>query len=259
MTGSYKDIQILGTNDFHGRILPVGRRRRAGASVLSGAVKQLRADNPNTLFVAAGDLIGASTFESFIQDDKPTIDALNEAGLDVSAVGNHELDKGYDDLRNRVTAPYDPENNPLGGAEWRYIAANLKLKATGNPAVAGDLDPDGRRRQDRVRRRGHRGPAGAGIARPASRTCRSPTSSTRSTPRPRTCATTAPTWWSCWSTRARRPRAAPRRSSPTRTPLWGNITQNVSSDVDAIVSGHTHLPYNCSVPGRRVGRARAAR
>ena len=70
-------------------------------------MKQLRAANPNTVFAAAGDLIGASTFESFIQQDKPTIDALNEAGLEVSAVGNHELDQGYADLVNRVMAPYD--------------------------------------------------------------------------------------------------------------------------------------------------------
>ena len=48
--------------------------------MLAGAVKQLRAANPDTVFAAAGDLIGASTFESFIQKDKPTIDALNEAG-----------------------------------------------------------------------------------------------------------------------------------------------------------------------------------
>ena len=79
-------------------------------------MKQLRSQNPNTVFAAAGDLIGASTFESFIQKDKPTIDALNEAGLDVSAVGNHELDAGYDDLVNRVMAPYDATTNPLGGA-----------------------------------------------------------------------------------------------------------------------------------------------
>ena len=72
--------------------------------MLAGAVKQLRGENPNTVFAAAGDLIGASTFESFIQDDKPTIDALNEAGLEVSAVGNHEFDQGYDDLVNRVMA-----------------------------------------------------------------------------------------------------------------------------------------------------------
>ena len=92
-------------------------------------MKQLRGENPNTVFAAAGDLIGASTFESFIQNDKPTIDALNEAGLEVSAVGNHEFDPGYDDLVDRVMAPYDATTNPEGGAEWQYIAANVRSRA----------------------------------------------------------------------------------------------------------------------------------
>lgn len=117
------DIQILATNDFHGRIQANGAE--AGAAVLAGAVKQLEAQNPHTVFTAAGDLIGASTFESFIARDKPTIDALNSAGLDVSAVGNHEFDAGYDDLLHRVMAPYDPETNPYGGAAWEYIGANV--------------------------------------------------------------------------------------------------------------------------------------
>ncbi len=117
-------IQILATNDFHGRLAlsaPNG-----GAAVLSGAVKQLELANPNTVFAAAGDLIGASTFASFIQQDKPTIDVLNEAGLDVSAVGNHEFDKGFDDLKNRVIAPFDPVTNPFGGAAWEYLGANVR-------------------------------------------------------------------------------------------------------------------------------------
>jgi 5'-nucleotidase len=58
-------IQILATNDFHGRLVQESGTP-AGAAVLSGAVKQLGAEKPNTAFVAAGDLIGASTFESFI-------------------------------------------------------------------------------------------------------------------------------------------------------------------------------------------------
>ena len=29
---------------------------------------------------------------------------------------------------------------------------------------------------------------------------------------------------------------------------FGNIVNDVSADVDAIVSGHTHLAYNCSFP-----------
>ena len=80
------------------------------------------------MFAAAGDLIGASTFESFIANDKPTIDALNEAGLEVSAAGNHEFDRGYRDLVDRVMKPYDAETNPYGGADWQYIAANVRMR-----------------------------------------------------------------------------------------------------------------------------------
>ena len=128
-------VQILATNDFHGRLLPESGGV-AGAAVLAGAVKQLEAGNPNTVFAAAGDLIGASTFDSFIDRDKPTIDALNEADLDVSAVGNHELDQGYGDLVNRVIPDFDPTTNPQGGANWEYIAANLRLKSNNTHAVA---------------------------------------------------------------------------------------------------------------------------
>ena len=129
------DIQILATNDFHGRIANDPFSAAAGAAAMAGAVKSLRGSNPNTVFAAAGDLIGASTFESFIDNDKPTIDALNEAGLEVSAAGNHEFDQGYDDLVNRVMAPYHETTNPQGGAEWEYIAANVKLRANGADAL----------------------------------------------------------------------------------------------------------------------------
>ncbi|WP_460809953.1 bifunctional metallophosphatase/5'-nucleotidase [Nocardioides salsibiostraticola] len=129
------NVTLLATNDFHGRIQKDGSQ--AGAAILAGYVKQSRISNPNTIFAAAGDLIGASTFASFVAQDKPTIDALNEAGLDVSAVGNHEFDQGYDDLINRVMAPFDADTNPTGGAEWAYIGANVKMRASGDSA----LDP----------------------------------------------------------------------------------------------------------------------
>ena len=127
------DIQILATNDFHGRLLANGSE--AGAAQFAGAIAQLESTNPNTVFAAAGDLIGASTFDSFIQKDKPTLDALNAAGLDVSAAGNHEFDQGYNDLVNRVMAPFDATANPYGGAAWQYIAANVRKKAGGGYAL----------------------------------------------------------------------------------------------------------------------------
>ncbi len=112
-TSGVAEVQLLGANDYHGRLLRNGAE--GGAAILSGAVKQLRSENPNTVFMAAGDLIGASTFESFVAHDEPTIDVLNEAGLEVSSVGNHEFDQGYEDLAGRVQ----------DRADWEYLAANV--------------------------------------------------------------------------------------------------------------------------------------
>ncbi|NYF09484.1 2',3'-cyclic-nucleotide 2'-phosphodiesterase (5'-nucleotidase family)/putative cell wall-binding protein [Leifsonia sp. AK011] len=115
-------IDLLSINDFHGRLeasSPI-----AGAAVLAGMVDSYRAANPNTLFVGAGDLIGASTFTSFIQQDVPTIEALNVMGLDTSSFGNHEFDHGVDDVVDRI--------EPL--ADWDYLAANLYNKGTTTPA-----------------------------------------------------------------------------------------------------------------------------
>ncbi|WP_136055457.1 ExeM/NucH family extracellular endonuclease [Microbacterium sp. K24] len=117
-------IDVVTVNDFHGRIEADGAA--AGAAVLTGAVNQFRAENPNTIFAGAGDLIGASTFTSFINDDNPTIDALNAAGLDVSAAGNHEFDQGWEDLRDRVQ----------DRADWEYISSNVFVTETGEPALA---------------------------------------------------------------------------------------------------------------------------
>ena len=77
------DIDIIAMNDFHGRIEAgpapsPGGVSAAGAAVLSTMVDSYRSANVNTTFVAAGDLIGASTFTSFIQQDQPTIDAFTE-------------------------------------------------------------------------------------------------------------------------------------------------------------------------------------
>ena len=58
----------------------------------------------------------------------------------MSAVGNHEFDQGYDDLVNRVMAPYDATTNPYGGADWEYIAANVRMNGDNTHAARADLD-----------------------------------------------------------------------------------------------------------------------
>ncbi|MFC5929923.1 bifunctional metallophosphatase/5'-nucleotidase [Cryobacterium melibiosiphilum] len=121
------DIQVLGINDFHGRIEENKNNQEAGAAILAGAVAQLTRENKNTAFVSAGDNIGASTFTSFSQQDEPTIDALLAAGLDASVVGNHEFDMGWNDLDGRVTDSFGDPRYALG--------ANVYDKGTKNPAL----------------------------------------------------------------------------------------------------------------------------
>ncbi len=74
------------------------RRPQGGVEYLATYVRDLRATNRNTLFVSAGDLIGASPLISAAFHDEPTIEALNLMGLDYNGVGNHEFDEGIDEL-----------------------------------------------------------------------------------------------------------------------------------------------------------------
>jgi 2',3'-cyclic-nucleotide 2'-phosphodiesterase (5'-nucleotidase family) len=124
------DARVLTINDFHGRLVPE-TGGVAGAAVLAGAVEKYRQLNPETLFVSAGDNIGASAFESFIQNDDPTVDALKAATLDLSAVGNHEFDKGFEDLEGRLEGT---ESGDYGSADYG-LGANVYYKGTTEPAL----------------------------------------------------------------------------------------------------------------------------
>jgi 5'-nucleotidase len=116
-------LNLLNINDFHGRI-------DNNTVKFAGTVEQLRAagGGNSTLFLGAGDNISASLFASASQNDQPTIDVLSALGLNASAVGNHEFDKGFDDLATRVVG--NPPN-----AKWKYLGANVYLKGTTTPAL----------------------------------------------------------------------------------------------------------------------------
>ncbi len=239
-------VQILGTNDFHGRLQNNSSGTEAGAAVLAGAVKQLKSQNRATSFVAAGDLIGASTFESFVAKDKPTIDALNAAGLDVSAVGNHEFDQGYADLVDRVMAPYDAQTNPYGGAKWRYLGANVRLKDVDEPALDGTWIKD----QGGIRV----GYVGAvtehldELVSPAGIADIEVTDIVEAT----NAAADELKGEGADLVVLLVHEGAASTSCDTiagdTTSDFGQITAGVNANVDAIVSGHTHLAYNCSLP-----------
>ena len=82
--------------------------------------------------VAAGDLIGASPISSALFLDEPTIRVLDEAGLELAAVGNHEFDKGAGELKRMQDGGCTKFTNrqpcalePFAGARFRYLAANV--------------------------------------------------------------------------------------------------------------------------------------
>ena len=137
-------ITLLNVNDFHGRIDPVGDLTTKWATT----IEQQRALDPGgTLLLGAGDLIGASLFNSAVQSDQPTIDVMNELCMNASSVGNHEFDKGYADLTGRViggapgatpdACPSFGSGTTPGGtnARWAYLGANVYQKGTQTPAL----------------------------------------------------------------------------------------------------------------------------
>jgi len=120
-------ITILNINDFHGRI----GLDTAGGGVntvrFAGTIEELRDQYgpASTLLLSAGDNVGASLFASAIAQDDPTLAVLAALGLDASAVGNHELDQGIEDLVNRIA--------PTGG--FPYLGANVYEAGTFDPVL----------------------------------------------------------------------------------------------------------------------------
>jgi 5'-nucleotidase len=144
------DLRILAINDFHGNLKPPaggiriddandkGRKTAVpagGAEQMATLVKQLRDGHSNNVFVAAGDLIGASPFLSAMFHDEPTIESLSMMGLAISSVGNHEFDEGKDELLRMQNGGCHQEGckapHRFGGATFHYLAASTFLKDSG--------------------------------------------------------------------------------------------------------------------------------
>ncbi len=118
-------VNILNINDFHGRIVDGFGSGALGKNFACTLLTEKADLGSNVLVLGAGDLIGATPFASAVQQDKPTIDYLNALGLAASAVGNHEFDKGWDDLSGRV----------MSLATYQYTGANVYEKGTTTPAL----------------------------------------------------------------------------------------------------------------------------
>lgn len=139
-------VKIVGLNDFHGNLEPLRRPirvpleggesrevRAGGAAYLASAVARHRAGGDHSLVIAAGDLVGASPLVSSLFLDEPAVGAMNRMGLDFNAVGNHEFDRGWRELkrlqdggceRHGLREPCAVERD-FAGADFAFLAANV--------------------------------------------------------------------------------------------------------------------------------------
>ncbi|GGT19738.1 5'-nucleotidase [Streptomyces kurssanovii] len=155
--GRTVDVQLLSFNDLHGNLEPpagsagnvseiqhdgtVKSIPAGGVEYLATSLRTARQGNPYSVTAAAGDLVGASPLLSGLFHDEPTVEALNKLDLDVTGVGNHEFDEGAVELarlQNGGCHPTDgcyEEGKEFEGADFPYLAANVTKESTGRPIL----------------------------------------------------------------------------------------------------------------------------
>ncbi|WTG93726.1 bifunctional metallophosphatase/5'-nucleotidase [Kitasatospora sp. NBC_01560] len=153
------NLQLLAINDLHGNLEPpagssgtirevdpatgqVVSTPAGGIEYLATALRQARIPADDSITVAAGDIVGASPLTSALFHDEPTIEAMDKLGLDVTAVGNHEFDEGAKELVRLQEGGCHPvdgcyeEGRTFKGANFNYLAANVTNEKTGKPILA---------------------------------------------------------------------------------------------------------------------------
>lgn len=156
-SGRYQDVQLLSFNDLHGNLEPPsgssGRVTEVqadgttktidagGVEYLATHLRDARKGNRYSITAAAGDMVGASPLLSGLFHDEPTVDALNKLDLDVTSVGNHEFDEGAKELSRLQNGGCHPTDGcydkkaKFRGADFPYLAANVTSEKTGKPIL----------------------------------------------------------------------------------------------------------------------------
>ena len=154
--GRYQDVQLLSFNDLHGNLEPpAGSSGRVtetqpdgttktidagGVEYLATHLRQARKGERYSITAAGGDMVGASPLISGLFHDEPTIEALNKLDLDVTSVGNHEFDEGAKELARLQKGGCHPKDGCYAdkrfkGADFPYLAANVLDEKTKKPIL----------------------------------------------------------------------------------------------------------------------------
>jgi 5'-nucleotidase len=149
------DVHLLAWNDFHGNLEPAALTQygqfAGGAAYLAKAVHDKQDQyGARQATVMAGDNIGASPLVNGLFKEEPATIMANLMNVDFASVGNHEFDKGKDELRRIqdggcastgcTAAPYTVKRHgrltttsTYPGADFQYLAANVIDNATKKP------------------------------------------------------------------------------------------------------------------------------
>ncbi|MGW2298569.1 bifunctional metallophosphatase/5'-nucleotidase [Streptomyces violaceorubidus] len=154
--GRYQDVQLLSFNDLHGNLEPpAGSSGRVtevqpdgttktidagGVEYLATHLREARKGHRYSVTAAGGDMVGASPLLSGLFHDEPTVEALNKLDLDVTSVGNHEFDEGAKELARLQNGGCHPTegcytDKEFEGADFPYLAANVLDEKTGKPLL----------------------------------------------------------------------------------------------------------------------------
>ncbi|MZF90220.1 bifunctional metallophosphatase/5'-nucleotidase [Streptomyces sp. SID5643] len=154
--GRYQDVQLLSFNDLHGNLEPpAGSSGRVtehqhdgttktidagGVEYLATHLREARKGEKYSITAAGGDMVGASPLISGLFHDEPTIEALNKLDLDVTSVGNHEFDEGAKELARLQNGGCHPKDGcytdeKFQGADFPYLAANVLDEKTKKPIL----------------------------------------------------------------------------------------------------------------------------
>jgi len=152
-------VQLVSITDFHGYLRPPspadggtiagpqGTQVVGGAAYLATHLKTIRAGHRNSILFSDGDNFSGWPFEVDVHADEPTIEALNAFGIEFSSVGNHELDVSKSFLVDHMTKGKcfgtpgvdscftDSTGRRFHGADFEFQSANI-VDAKGRPIVA---------------------------------------------------------------------------------------------------------------------------
>ena len=123
-------LDLYNLTDVHGHIQQVTKKgvvREAGLPAMNCYLKKAAQSNPNSSFTLLGDNIGASPYISGALNDNPTIAALNTLNPLASTIGNHELDMGQAVFKQRVDGSNPSE---YVQATFPYLGANIEGMGT---------------------------------------------------------------------------------------------------------------------------------